>query len=120
MNIFNGILLRKRLVGLLLKHVEDASRYGKVCIDDGDQITAFNEKKADSGAGLINAGMYLMNRSVIKRIPADEVFSLEKKLFPSINKSEIYGFRCDAKFIDIGTPQSYAAVESFFGNKDIK
>ncbi len=111
---------KERLVGLLLRDVEDTSRYGRVDINEDEQVTAFSEKVADSGPGLINAGMYLMNRSVIERIPADEVFSLEKKLFPSLDRSDIYGFSCDAKFIDIGTPRSYAEAESFFGDKDIE
>ncbi|HPS54363.1 MAG TPA: nucleotidyltransferase family protein [Sedimentisphaerales bacterium] len=106
---------KRRLVALLLTGVDDSSRYGKVCIDEDERITAFNEKIAGSGPGLINAGMYLMDRLVIERIPANEVFSLEKKLFPAINKSEIYGFCCNASFIDIGTPQSYSVAENFFG-----
>ncbi|MBL7145641.1 MAG: nucleotidyltransferase family protein [Phycisphaerae bacterium] len=116
----NWYFEKQRQAGLLLTGVEDTSRYGKVCMDEDERITAFNEKGADSGPGLINAGVYLFAKSIIELLPTNETVSLEKELFPFIDTSDIYGFCCDGKFIDIGTPQSYASAESFFCGQDSK
>lgn len=106
---------KQRQIGLLLTMVDDTSRYGRVCLDKDGHITAFNEKGAHSGRGLINAGVYMINKSIIDSMPENKTFSLEKDIFPVINSSKIHGFCSEGKFIDIGTPQSYILAEQFFG-----
>lgn len=98
---------------LLLAKVNDTSRYGTVCVDK-DRITAFEEKKEGSGSGWINAGVYLLNSSLISSIPPGEFYSLERQFFPGLIKQGLFGFRSGGQFIDIGTPKSYAVAETFF------
>ncbi|MCK4997939.1 MAG: nucleotidyltransferase family protein [Anaerohalosphaera sp.] len=106
---------KKMQVGLLLTKVDDTSRYGRVCIDQQGHIVDFKEKGELAEPGLINAGIYLIERPIIDLIPENKTFSLEKELFASIDSTKIFGFYTEGKFIDIGTPQSYASAEHFFG-----
>ncbi|MHC4060779.1 MAG: nucleotidyltransferase family protein [Planctomycetota bacterium] len=108
---------KKARVALLLTKVSDTGRYGKVTVDEHDRIVTFDEKGRSSGPGWINAGIYLMKKSLAASIPADRPYSLEHEFFPSLAGRELVGYRCQAPFIDIGTPESYAHAESFFATR---
>lgn len=99
---------------LLLTNVSDTSRYGKVVVAEDDLLLAFEEKGLNSGPGWINAGIYIIKKSLIATIPAGIPFSLEREFFPKLVNKGLYGFRCDGKFIDIGTPDAFAMAEEFF------
>jgi D-glycero-alpha-D-manno-heptose 1-phosphate guanylyltransferase len=100
---------------LLLTKMSDASRYGLVDVDLKGLVTAFQEKRPESGAGWINAGVYLLKRSVIENMPQGRS-SLELDLFPSLTGTELYGYRSEGKFVDIGLPESYAISKRFFSS----
>jgi len=104
---------RKARATILLGSVEDASRYGRVEIDAEGAVVRFAEKSAP-GAGLINAGVYVLERSVIRDIPADRPVSLERETFPSLIGKGFYGEPGTFAFLDIGTPETYAASAAFF------
>ena len=106
--------LKDRKAALLLTKVADTTRYGKVTINQEEKITAFDEKGTGPGPGWINAGIYLMKKSLIASIPAGRPYSLEHELFPCFAGRGLFGFCCKGRFIDIGTPDSYAAAEDFF------
>jgi NDP-sugar pyrophosphorylase family protein len=108
---FNSVDAR---AALYLTSVNDTQRYGRVKISRSGCIEIFEEKKNITGAGWINAGIYLLKRDVVETIPRDEPYSLEKDLFPQLIGNGLYGFQEKADFIDIGTPVSYAAAELFF------
>ena len=98
-------------LALALRRISDASRYGCVQLRDG-RVQSVNEKTA-SGAGLINAGLYLLPRDLVERVPMPAVFSWETDfLQPLAAKLGIAGVPVDAPFVDIGTPESYAEAES--------
>lgn len=100
---------------LLLTYVEDCSRYGSVVVSAEGKIESFVEKSGAGGAGFINAGVYLMERSLIKEIPPGRVLSLEKDIFPRWIGGNFYGHASNAPiFIDIGTPQSFERAQSLF------
>jgi len=103
---------------LLLTKVPDAARYGRVILNEDEGIEAFREKQSDSGAGWINAGIYLMERSLIASIPAGRPYSWEREFFPSLVGKGLLGFCTEGRFIDIGTPESYAETEAFFCCKE--
>lgn len=103
---------------ILLTKVADTARYARVTVDQNENITAFDEKVTSPGAAWINAGIYLMKKSLISSIPAGRPYSLERELFPSLVGRKLCGFCCSARFIDIGTPESYAAAEDFFAGKE--
>jgi NDP-sugar pyrophosphorylase family protein len=61
-------------------------------------------------AGWINGGVYLLRRSLLESIPPDREISLEKEVFPDWIRLGLGGYTTLARFIDIGTPESYAAA----------
>lgn len=99
---------------LILTKVPDTARYGRVTVGQDERITAFDEKGTGSDAGWINAGIYLMKKSLIATIPVGRPYSLEHEFFPSLVGKKLFGFRSEGRFIDIGTPSSYEAAEEFF------
>lgn len=105
---------KKSKASLVFSRVSDTSRFGKVELGSDDSIIGFQEKKAGSGAGFINAGIYLINKALIEKIPASKKISIEKEVFPQWINKGFYGYTGDNNFIDIGTPKSYAEAEHFF------
>lgn len=103
-----------RIPTLLLVEVPDTRRYGRVECGPNGEIRAFTEKGAATGAGWINAGIYLMESRHAGNIPADRPISLERDVFPGWLGTGLRGHRTTGRFIDIGTPESYAAAEGFF------
>jgi D-glycero-alpha-D-manno-heptose 1-phosphate guanylyltransferase len=103
---------RKSKFSLALKPMKDFSRYGSVeC--KGDVIIRFNEKKFCS-EGLINGGIYIINRKFFESIDLPEVFSVEKDVLEKNAGSGI--LRCmvsDKPFIDIGIPEDYKRAGDF-------
>lgn len=99
---------------LVLHRVADTGRFGQVHVEGG-RVARFEEKHAAGGAGWINGGVYLMNRPLLDEVPAGRPVSLERELFPAwAARGCLHGFCCDGRFLDIGTPESYAAAEAFF------
>lgn len=99
---------------LLLTEVSDTARYGRVEIDDSCNVVAFREKTGAVGAGRINAGVYLFSRSFLQSIPSDRALSLETDVLPAWVGRGLRGYPHGERFIDIGTPESFAAAGNFF------
>jgi D-glycero-alpha-D-manno-heptose 1-phosphate guanylyltransferase len=105
---------KNALAAMLLKHLNNTARFGRVEVNDNNRILSFSEKRVGLGKGFINAGVYILKRSVLEMIPEGEIYSLETQLLPSLVDKEFYGLLCDGNFIDIGTPESYDNANSFF------
>lgn len=99
---------------LLLTKVPDTTRYGQVQMEPDGRVQSFVEKGKASGPGWINAGIYLLRRELLHTIPAGRAVSIEKEMFPAWVGQGLYGYRSEGRFIDIGTPESYALAEQFF------
>jgi len=99
---------------LSLTRVRDARRFGTVATGDYGQVLRFVEKSPVRAAGTVNAGVYVLRRSLIAQIPAGIPFSLESELLPRWLATGIYGYARTARFIDIGTPESLARAKGSF------
>ena len=103
---------KKALTTIALKEMFSFDRYGKVEIDDDAKITRFGEKQY-CNAGLINGGIYLLNRNVLENFP--NKFSLEKDFFEQeADSGKLTGFQTKGYFIDIGIPEDYLRAQSDF------
>jgi NDP-sugar pyrophosphorylase family protein len=101
-----------------LTEVPDVARFGKVTLAGGHRVTRFVEKSAAGGRGLINAGVYLLGRQLLDEIPAQGAVSLERALFPRwAAEGRCYGFVAAGRFLDIGTPESYAQAAECFARR---
>jgi len=105
---------REARATLALVHMTETKRYGRVDLGADGEVVRFNEKGAEGGAGFINAGIYLLARSIIQSIPKEGPISLERDLFPAWIGHGLYGYQGEGRFLDIGTPESYAVAEKFF------
>lgn len=99
--------------GIVLVHQEKTASYGRVELDERGFVTRFVEKGSENGPGWINAGVYLLDRDLIAEIPAGRAVSLEREMFPQWIARGLVGYRCEAAFLDIGTPERYAAAQEF-------
>lgn len=102
------------LATLWLVPVEDCGRYGAVEIEADGRVAAFREKSVQRTAGLISAGIYLLERRLLHTIPSGQPVSLETELFPSLINRGLHAAVGSGPFLDIGTPESYAGAEEFF------
>jgi NDP-sugar pyrophosphorylase family protein len=93
--------------------VPNTSRYGTVVVGSDDRIARFEEKTGREVPGLINAGIYVVERDVLRQIP-DGSGSLERDVFPQWLKRNIYAFESSGVFIDIGTPEDYAKAQAIY------
>lgn len=106
----------KAKASIALRKVKDAGRYGSVEIDSKNNLLHFNEKKEGQGEGLINAGVYLLDRNYFfVNTPKQEAFSIEKDFFGKVNgSSDIFAFEYSGYFIDIGIPDDYLKAQNEF------
>lgn len=102
---------------MLLRWIDNPARYGSAEVDANGFVRAFREKCDDAPPGWINAGIYILSRSVVESIPAEQATSIERETFPRWIGKGLVGCPCHGKFIDIGTPESYAEAERFFATK---
>jgi NDP-sugar pyrophosphorylase family protein len=100
---------------LVLARVPDISRFGRVETGPGGLVRCFEEKGGATGRGWINAGVYLLDRALIEALPEGRPASLEGDLLPAwVAAGRVHGYRCRGRFLDIGTPESYAEADAFF------
>jgi D-glycero-alpha-D-manno-heptose 1-phosphate guanylyltransferase len=93
---------------LALKPLRDFDRYGSVELEN-NHITTFHEKQFCAD-GLINGGVYLLQRDVLDHL--QEKFSFEKDfLEKETYHNTIGGYVEDAYFIDIGVPEDYERAQ---------
>lgn len=96
---------------MALRPVADCQRYGKVITQD-QRIIQFKDK-GECGAGLINAGIYLMDPHLFTIFNLPTIFSFESDfLYTSLAEVNPLAFLCDDYFIDIGIPEDYARAET--------
>jgi D-glycero-alpha-D-manno-heptose 1-phosphate guanylyltransferase len=100
-------------ITMALRSVPDCGRYGKVVTEE-NRITTFLEK-GEVGAGLINAGVYLIKPDLFANFSLPQAFSFEKDfMVPSLLNINAQAFIANDYFIDIGIPEDYArAIRDF-------
>jgi mannose-1-phosphate guanylyltransferase len=95
---------------ITLTPVDDPSRYGVVPLDDDGRVEAFIEKPppGEAPTNWINAGIYVLEPSVLERIAPVGKVSIERSTFPAIvADGGLFGVESDAYWIDAGTPATY-------------
>ncbi|MGZ3920303.1 MAG: nucleotidyltransferase family protein [Bacteroidia bacterium] len=103
-------------VSLALRQVIDSSRYGTIERGEGNQIISFREKHGISKPGLINGGVYIIDKKKYLEKTAGLInFSIEKDFFEKqLNDLSIKGFEFNGYFIDIGIPEDYTKAQNDF------
>ena len=98
---------------IVLTPVEDPSRYGVVPTDDNGLVSGFIEKppRDQAPTNWINAGTYVVEPSVIDRIPGGRKVSIERETFPALVADRtLYAMKSNVYWVDAGTPATYLEV----------
>lgn len=106
---------------IALRKVDNAARYGTIELTSseggrGQRITSFKEKNNIESPGIINGGVYILNKKVyLEKTPDTPCFSIEKDFFESkLSELKIHGCLYSNYFIDIGIPEDYAKAQHDF------
>jgi len=101
---------------IVVRHVPDAGRYGRVEFKHG-RITTFHEK-GEAVEGFINAGCYILPKNVFDDYRLPESFSFETDYLPrALKNGSIMACPCDGLFIDIGIPKDYSKAQQLLANR---
>ena len=90
--------------------VDDPSAFGVVALDAEGKVERFVEKPAPGTApsNLINAGTYVLEPSVLARIPAGQKVSIERATFPAVvADGGLFALATDDYWLDTGRPEFY-------------
>jgi len=93
-----------------LTPVDDPSSFGVVPTDADGKVTAFIEKppRDEAPTNFINAGIYVLEPSVLGRIAPEVRVSIERETFPAmVADGTLYARGSDAYWLDTGTPDAY-------------
>jgi NDP-sugar pyrophosphorylase family protein len=95
--------------------VPDPTAFGVVPTHDDGEVRAFVEKPppGEAPTNWINAGTYVLEPSVLERIPRDRNVSIERETFPSLlePRGRLYALQRDVYWLDIGTPHKYREAQ---------
>ena len=108
---------RKADATIVTARVMNPSGYGLVEADSDGRVVSFLEKPPEDEitGDSINAGIYVLERSVLDRISREGPQSFEREIFPSMlaEGAHIYAYLTRAYWQDIGSPQKY--LEAHYG-----
>jgi NDP-sugar pyrophosphorylase family protein len=93
----------------------DTADKGTVEVDDQGFVVRFVEKEPPTGReALVNAGLYVVERSFAERIPIGEPADFGHDVFPRAlgDGIRIALFKLDTPVLDVGTPETLAAARS--------
>jgi len=92
---------------IALYQVDDASHYGLVTTGPDGDVIEFREKTGEVAPGAINAGAYVLERSLLAEIAPDAQVSIEREVFPRLIGAGLYALALDGYWMDFGTPERY-------------
>lgn len=103
-------------VTICLYPVDDPRPYGLVETGADGRILRFREKPGPGEAittNTINAGIYLIDAALLRRIPTDRPVSIEREFFPAAIADGVpcFGWRAKTYWRDIGSPHAYRAAQ---------
>jgi NDP-sugar pyrophosphorylase family protein len=102
---------RGALATLTIAEMLDSGRFGTVELNADGRVVRFREKGAATAGGWVNAGVYVIERGLLDRVPPGEVVSLERDVFPAALRDGVTlaTLAHDRPFHDIGTPDDLRA-----------
>jgi len=101
----------KAKVTIALTPVDDPTQFGVVETDREGHVIRFVEKpkREEVTTNLINAGVYILDGAILKRIPQGRRSMFEYHVFPGLlaDDEPVFGYATDCYWIDTGTPEKY-------------
>jgi mannose-1-phosphate guanylyltransferase/phosphomannomutase len=96
----------KAQITLASKYLDNTAGFGVLECDYKGQVTKFVEKPEGNSAGIVNMGLYAMQKQVLNLIPENTPFDFGRQLLPSLVGS-LYTYQTDRYWSDIGTLPAY-------------
>ena len=101
---------------IFLTPVADPRAYGLVETAADGRLARFREKPGPDEAiatNMINAGVYLLDATLLRRMPDDRPVSIEREFFPALIDDGLpcFGWSAPAYWRDIGNPAAYRAAQ---------
>ncbi|MFC1546265.1 nucleotidyltransferase family protein [bacterium] len=110
--LYSEYIQKQADIEAALKPMSKFDRYGTVEISDDFRIKAFYEKEYKE-QGLINGGVYIINKNIFNNKGFGENFSFEKDFLENwFKECSFYASIFDNYFIDIGVPQDYEKAKN--------
>ena len=105
-------------MSILLSSMTKGTDYGNAVLNEESRVTSFSEKPKESTSACVNAGVYVINCSLLTTLQPEVHYSLEKDCLPSwIYSHQIFGMLTDMEVCDIGTPERYKKYQRELLNK---
>ncbi|WP_457681520.1 sugar phosphate nucleotidyltransferase [Thermovibrio sp.] len=105
---------KKSKLTITLTSVSNPLQFGIVITDKEGRITKFLEKPGwgEVFSDTINTGIYIIEPEVLDFIPENVPFDFSKDLFPLLMEKgiELYGFKAQGYWKDVGNPDAYREV----------
>ena len=99
---------------LVLINAQDPTDFGVVSIDKSNKVTSFAEKPSWSGvtSPYCNAGIYILQKSVLEYIPPNQYCDFSLDVFPKMlkNGAKTYGCVLSGYWCDIGDADKYRSA----------
>lgn len=99
-------------VGIVVKHVEDAGRYGSITFNEQSKLVTNFGEKSSSAPGFINAGIYDIPATLFDNINAQPPFAFETTVIQRLVASNLYASQSGEFFIDIGIPEDFSRAQT--------
>jgi len=98
---------RRARATIALYPVEDSAAFGLVRTAADGAVEEFTEKTGEQVPGEVNAGAYVLERSVLDLIPPGREVSIEREVFPRLVGDGLSALCLGGYWMDIGTPERY-------------
>ncbi|KAI0120541.1 mannose-1-phosphate guanylyltransferase [Hypoxylon sp. NC0597] len=95
---------------IVVTKVEEPSKYGVIVHKPNhpSRIDRFVEKPVEFVGNRINAGLYMLNTSVLQRIEKNRPTSIEQETFPAIVRDgQLHSFDLEGFWMDVGQPKDF-------------
>jgi NDP-sugar pyrophosphorylase family protein len=102
-------------ISVAVTGMESPIDYGIIRLDRNQKVIGYGEKIPVSGNEIINAGLYVFDKKILKEIPAGKKLSLEYDVFPGILDKGVYGYVVEKRLLDIGTPERLEIARKCLG-----
>jgi len=108
---------KKAEATIVIARVMNPAGYGLIETAADGRVARFTEKPPEDEVtgDTINAGIYILEKSILERIPAEGTQSFERDLFPAMLQegARVYAYLTHDYWQDVGSPQKY--LEASFG-----
>ena len=109
-------------VTIALTSVDNPTEFGIVLTEADGRITEFKEKPRPEEvfSNLINAGIYIVDRSVLGYVPENTFFDFSRDLVPLVMRDglRIQGYTLSGLWMDVGRPRDLLKANLAVSNRE--